>query len=234
MLALAVYKGDSHVPREVGSVQQEGFRGRSISHAGMARLGTPWETGRLTAKSSLWPYFRVTYTQGGNVQVAGGAPSNKILRWDRAHWNAVGNGVDDTVRALLVRNDVLVLGGDFTEVGQTPASGVATWDGNAWGSLGDGLNGWVFSLAEYNGELIAAGDFTASGSTPISRVARWDGAAWNPVGSGVNGVAWSLTSYQQVLVAGGSFTEAGGDSGNCLHCPVGWGLLGTGGWRRQL
>ncbi len=133
---------------------------------------------------------------GGQFTAAGGAPANRVARWDGARWAALGEGLDNAVYALAVYDDgsgeKLYAGGFFLNAGGAPAQRIARWDGARWEGVGGGMNSDVTALAVFDGffaeqerGLYAGGLFTLAGTTPVNRVARWDGARWSRLGSGV-------------------------------------------------
>ncbi len=181
---------------------------------------------------------------GGFFHTAGGAPAERIARWDGSSWSSLGSGMDSYVYALAAYDDgsgpALVAGGYFTTAGGQPANLVARWDGAAWSPLGSGFPGagQVHSLATFDdgsGALLyAGGTFSVGGGSGVDRIARWDGSSWSSLGSGVGGESeglglrgvFALAIHDEgagpALFAGGSFAGIP-DSGDS---PVGkWGSL---------
>ena len=72
---------------------------------------------------------------GGSFTTADGAPANRIARWDGSTWTGLAGGLNDTVRAMTVYDDVrdgstppaLFAGGSFTEADGIPSSRIARW-----------------------------------------------------------------------------------------------------------
>ncbi len=83
---------------------------------------------------------------GGRFTTAGGAPANRIARWDGTAWSPLGSGINDRVYGLTVHNGELIAGGSFTTAGGVPANRVAHWDGTQWSALGSGVNSTVLAL----------------------------------------------------------------------------------------
>jgi hypothetical protein len=72
---------------------------------------------------------------GGGFTIAGGAPANRIARWDGSRWSALGSGMNATVNALAVYDDgsgpALYAGCSFSS---SPAV-VARWNGSSWSTV---------------------------------------------------------------------------------------------------
>ncbi|MBL9078953.1 MAG: hypothetical protein JNL08_15720 [Planctomycetes bacterium] len=151
---------------------------------------------------------------GGDFLSAGGVPCNRIARWNGTTWQALGTGVDGSVRAVAVTpNGDVFVAGSFATAGGVAASGVARWNGSQWSGLGTGLGffGANALAALPNGDVVAGGVFTLAGGVPANRVARWDGTQWNALGSGLDGICNELLALPNGwLAAGGSFQHAGG------------------------
>jgi trimeric autotransporter adhesin len=133
---------------------------------------------------------------GGDFTTAGGAPANRIAKWNGTAWSSLGtgsaNGVNNTVGALTVFDDglgggpALYAGGLFTTAGGATANRIAKWNGTAWSSLGTGsANGVggafppVFALTAFDDGLgsgpglYAGGQFTTAGGASSNYVAKW-------------------------------------------------------------
>jgi len=178
---------------------------------------------------------------GGAFATAGGAPVNRIARWNGESWSPLETGIsgglggsEPYVSALAVFDDglgggpALYVGGRFTHAGGELANGIAKWDGTEWSSLGGGMGGdfvGVFSLAVFDDRfgggpgLYVGGWFTMAGGLAANRIAKWDGISWSALGSGVNGTGvYALTVFDDgsvggpSLIAGGDFGIAGGVS----------------------
>lgn len=158
---------------------------------------------------------------GGSFRSADDIVVNHVARWDGTEWHALRDGLNDTVKALIVDSSGhLYAGGHFEDAGGDPdADHVAVWDGSSWASLGgsgSGLSGTVMSFAfDSNGDLVAVGNFINAGGDPdADRVAVWNGTSWSSLGGPGSGIgaqvnAIALSPGGQ-LVIGGAFSDAGG------------------------
>ena len=154
---------------------------------------------------------------GGNFLTAGGAPANRIARWNGASWSALGAGTNDDVFALASHDDgsgpALYAGGWFTSAGGIPANRVARWNGASWSALGSGINGAVRCLTTFDDgcgpALCAAGSFTLAGGGAANCIAQWDGTSWTALGSGMGGLA-SVDALQTFGDGAGAALYAGG------------------------
>ena len=185
---------------------------------------------------------------GGEFTMAGGISANRIARWDTLTetWSALGTGMSDYVRAMVVFDDdtgggpALFAGGQFDTAGDLPANRIAKWDGSSWSPLGIGTNGTVQVLAGYddgNGPaLYAGGTFTTAGGITVNRIARWNGMEWSALGTGLNGPVFAMAVFDDgsgtgpALFVGGNFTSAGGMAANRIAKWDGdqWSALGSG------
>ncbi|GEM_PF-827575 len=182
----------------------------------------------------------VLLADGSDVYVGGtftstlGGPTNSLrnlARWDTVAdaWNAVGLGVNSTVRSLAKDGmGNLYVGGAFTTVslGPTiPASRVASWNGTSWSSMNIGFAGTVYALVlDSTDTLYAGGTFGWAnaansgdmGATVVNGVAKWNGSAWEALGTGADGAdgandlnALAVDSSDNVY-AGGNFATMSG------------------------
>lgn len=155
---------------------------------------------------------------GRNLYVVGdftnvdGVPANRVVRWDRMNWHALGSGTNDSVGAVVMDwNGNLFIGGSFTTAGGGNANRVAKWDGSSWSPLGSGMNDTVRTLAfDSNGNLYAGGWFTMAGGTPANNIAKWNGSTWSALGTGMNGTVYAIVVDGANLYAAGAFTTASG------------------------
>jgi trimeric autotransporter adhesin len=145
---------------------------------------------------------------GGAFTTAGGALASRIAAWDGTSWRALGQGVDHTVRALGVHDNILYAGGDFVTAGGVPAQRLVRFDGQSWHGVASGLNGPVRALASFDGHLYVGGSFNAAGGPRF--LTRWDGAQWSSPGAGVTGDVFAMLPRASDLVVGGNLTNAGG------------------------
>lgn len=98
-------------------------------------------------------------------------------------WEAVGDGTNEAVKAMIEYDGDLIIGGAFTHVAGQEANGVARWDGSEWHSMGGGFAGEVFGFAVYGDWLYACGWFFSDPDNlyEYEGIARWTGSAWSPV-----------------------------------------------------
>ncbi len=119
---------------------------------------------------------------GGNFRFAGGAPADRIARWNGASWSNVGVlGFNNYVSALALHDAgqgvQLYAAGAFQSVDGVSAPRVARWNGVAWSSVGAGLPHRVLSLHSHDdgrGRKLYAGDRDS--------VDVFDGVAWSIIG----------------------------------------------------
>ncbi len=159
---------------------------------------------------------------GGSFSLCGDAVANHIVRYDPAsgEWSALGhdggNGVNDTVQAILVDGADVYVGGRFTQANAgapVAAAYVARWDGSQWRGLGQGMSGHIAgsigvrALAMMGSELYVGGRFTHAGGATANSIARWDGQGWSAlsVGAvvGVDGEVFALATHQERLYVAG-------------------------------
>ncbi|MHC4081673.1 MAG: hypothetical protein ACYTGD_11390 [Planctomycetota bacterium] len=183
---------------------------------------------------------------GGAFTTAGGSPVNNIAQWNGASWSPLGDGVDGTVRALVVVDDgsgsgpALYAAGHFSGAGGLMVNNIARWDGANWDRLGNGLDDSVYALAIFDDgsgpALYAGGTFTHAGAVEATGIARWDGSAWSAVGGSVDGDVFALAARSSgpggtpTLYVGGSFSTAGSveASGIASWDGTSWSPLGSG------
>lgn len=123
---------------------------------------------------------------GGDMNLAGGTPVSRIVRWDGSHFDDMDGGADMWVMDLtLDDNGALFASGYFTEIGGVAANRVARWDGDHWSPLGTGLDERVEDMVmDGQGNLYVGGRFATAGGAPASKIAMWDGQHWSAVGGG--------------------------------------------------
>jgi hypothetical protein len=168
-------------------------------------------------------------------------------------WSSLGtgssNGVSNTVFALAVVGNEVVVGGLFTSAGGVSANRVARFNTqtNTWSSLGtgssNGVNDVVWALAVVGNEVFVGGVFTSAGGVSANNVARFNTQTntWSSLGTGSsNGVSGginlsavnALAVVGNEVVVGGWFTSAGGVSANNVARfntqTNTWSSLGTG------
>jgi trimeric autotransporter adhesin len=176
------------------------------------------------------------YFCGNEECTTQGQRINHVARWTPSgggNWVPVGNGVDDSVRALAIdRHNTLYAGGLFDYICSAPgcslntqrASGIAQWNGT-WSSVGHGFRDYgivnALALDEGNNNLYAGGHFQTlcgdagcyTAGTAVNNIARWDGSNWSALGSGLGPFPFSGTSALNIsrgsAWVGGSFATAG-------------------------
>lgn len=180
----------------------------------------------------------------GSFTSAGGVPANGIARWNGTSWSPLGQGVNDTVRAMAVVNEVegpmLYVGGLFTLAGGTQANRIAKWNPSTknWSPLGVGTSSFVYAIAGHDDgtgpAVYVGGQFLTAGGVTVNRIAKWDGTTWSALGSGTNNSVFALASFNDgsgpALYVGGGFTTAGGITVNRVaRWQLGsWSALGSG------
>jgi hypothetical protein len=129
---------------------------------------------------------------GGSFTLAGGVSANYVARFNTQTntWSSLGtgssNGVNNTVFALAVVGNEVVVGGIFTSAGGVSANYVARFNTqtNTWSSLGtgssNGVNDWVYALAVVGNEVVVGGEFTLAGGVSANYVARYFPPTTNP------------------------------------------------------
>ncbi len=203
-----------------------GFFARSgpIGTAGVARWsGASWQplgTGRgLDAEIlaiAAQPAPSAPVLVGGAFVAAGAQVVNRVALWNdvAAQWNALGAGVDDTVRAVHVHGGSFFAGGDFRSSGGAPRNRIARFDGSSWLDVGGGTDGPVLALATWQGQLAVGGAFRRAGGLATGPVALWGGSSWVPLPNGPDDDVRALVAFDDgtgtSLWAAGDFTRAGG------------------------
>ena len=148
---------------------------------------------------------------------------------DSGQWQALGTGLNGTVRGLTVSpDDTLYVGGDFTLASGATANRIATWANESWSTMGSGTGGGtaIYSLTTTStGALFVSGGFASIDGVSARNAAQWDGATWSALGSGITGnVATVLALADDSVLYGGQFTSAGGTPANGLALWTGSGF----------
>jgi hypothetical protein len=206
----------------------------SIPGSGALAQDEAWD-GRFGAPGLSAPVFALakdgnSVYAGGAFTTAGGAPANRIARWDGGSWLALGDGVSGEVYAVAVSGTDVYVGGAFTTAGGAPANRIARWDGSAWSALGTGLSGDVLAIAVDGGDVYVGGRFTTAGGQAALRVAKWDGSVWSALGGGVSNDVNAIAVDGGNVYVGGTFTTAGGAGASRIAVWDGsaWSALGSG------
>lgn len=152
------------------------------SRAASATAYDPLWTGYPLPNAAGTVYAMVPFAggmaMGGDVRYWGTTYSNRVALWDGATWQALGDGVPGTVRALAVYDGKLVAGCESD-------GRVYTWDGVSWTLIGDADNP-VRALLVDGTDLYVGGSFFNIDGVPATFLARWDGAAWHQAGTNLN------------------------------------------------
>lgn len=165
----------------------------------------------------------------GSFTTAGGAPANRIAKWDGHAWSPLGEGLSWAGHALAVFDygygPALFVAGSFNLAGGQLVNGLAKWQGSQWHQVSTGLiwpDGENFSggyalLAARDG-LCVGGHFSGAGGTAAHNIVMWDGQEFHALGSGITGastqtavysLAGSRDSDDDWIYAGGLFAMAG-------------------------
>jgi hypothetical protein len=183
---------------------------------------------------------------GGDFVTAGGAPAERVAKWDGTTWSGLGQGMNNWVRTLAVFDGgggaELVAGGTFSSAGGMPVGSIAKWNGAHWSPLGIGVggifpgSGSVSALRVFDDgsgpALMVGGNFEGAGGALANNVAKWDGTSWSALDRGANGPVLSFAEFDDgsgaVLVAGGSFSSAGSGKGVAQWDGASWSGFGSG------
>ncbi len=138
-----------------------------------------------------------------------GTATCQVAMYDGSVWSPVGAATGETVTAMAIHNDSLVIAG---------AGNVRRLVGTTWQRIGTysvGVNSaTVYAMVVFNGDLVIGGGFTTVAGSPANCIARWNGTSWSALGTGAGGAVYALAVYahqnQAALYVGGSFTSAGG------------------------
>ena len=146
---------------------------------------------------------------------------NNVARWNGFSWEALGSGVNGTVRAIEVgENGVVYLGGAFTRDGseEFELSKVAMWEDGVLNGLDNGLG--TFSSVQVQALAFdSEGMLYAGGSGLTGGIFRWDGQGWETIGAEPDGAVFALAfdaddllyvggDFQRVAQPGASFLQA--------------------------
>ena len=186
---------------------------------------------------------------GGFFSQIGGDPANGIARWDGATWEALGDGIKDSlysnavVYALAADNRGNVYaGGWFDTAGGIPASNLAKWNGEAWSEVGGGIQfgvavkAVVTSIIADGGMVYVGGNFNAADGAPMGSIASWNGSTWGNMQGGVWQDKISQASISNMAIDRdgriftiGAFSLAGGicASGIAVWDDGNWSSLGV-------
>lgn len=160
-----------------------------------------------------------TYTMGSTeyliIGQAGAAGIDALMRWDGAVWSAFPSwnpALGDSVGALAVYNDQLIVGGARIDYDGDLTDDVVSWDGSAWSIIGSapGVNKVILSLRTFGTQLIVGGDFVNINGVVSANIIAWNGSAWSGMAGGLNnasagGHVGELAVINGELYAGGYF-----------------------------
>ncbi len=158
---------------------------------------------------------------GGLFTTAGGTTINYIARFDGTQWQALNNGMNNTVSALhTAANGDIIAGGEFTTAGGTTVNRITRFNGTQWQAIDGGTNGSVLAVTTIdNGNIIAGGAFATAGGTTVNNIAQFDGTQWLAIDGGVSrdfgqpsSVLALTTDTNGNIIAGGKFTQVGADN----------------------
>jgi trimeric autotransporter adhesin len=156
---------------------------------------------------TLSPVQPQSVVLAGDFGWANGIEVSNIVRLDQFGVpDSLGNGLNDTVRAVAMYQNMLYAAGDFLGSGGSPMSKIARYGGGIWQPLGAGIGGGTpYTIAVYNGDLYVGGDFNnAGGGLNTGGLARWNGIEWSNVGGYFFGTVRSLAVYNNKLIIAGS------------------------------
>ena len=154
----------------------------------------------------------------GSFSSAGGNPPNTycIATWNGFSWNAVDNGLGNSVQALTPNGSSFYVGGFFNVFrNNTTLQNIAKWNGNAWEALiywSYAPNGIVYALAMNGTDLYAGGSFNTAALMTVNHIVCYSDTTrqWSTLGSGVNSDVRALVADGAGhLFVGGDFTVAG-------------------------
>jgi hypothetical protein len=142
----------------------------------------------------------------GSFNTAGGTvAANNIAVYQSGFagwfWMALGNGVNGTIKTMIIHNNQVIVGGSFTQADGIPANNIAVYDlmNSQWQSMGN-IDSTVNTLAVFNNEIYAGGAFQ-----PM--LLKWNGTNWqdaNQIGFYGNEVR-TLEVVNNELIIGGDF-----------------------------
>ncbi len=124
------------------------------------------------------------YVGGDFLQANTGNPINasRVARWDGSDWHALadmsGQGVDASVRAMIVFDGSVYIAGifeTFGDVDPVTTNRIARWDGDQWHTLGSGLGpSWGRALTGYGDRLVfVGGQFGSAGGQSSNSIAAY-------------------------------------------------------------
>jgi hypothetical protein len=157
------------------------------------------------AETSALIEYRGALVATGAFRESGGHAVHGIAIWDGAQWNALGDGLDGSGRALGVWRDSLYVAGYFRTAGATNAGSIAVWDGSGWSGVDSGLTfsgstARAYSLVVYQDKLIVGGEFDQAGDLTTRNIVSWNGGEWETLGAGLQWGVMALAVHGGKLV----------------------------------
>lgn len=180
---------------------------------------------------------------GGYFNSAGGVPTSNIARLGPHGWEALGQGLSDSVLTVLPRsNGEILAGGKMLRSGQSQVGYLARFSGTGWTAFGSPDGPVRVLLDDGMGGFYAGGDFGTCGGIPCNGVAHWDGTHWAALGNGFDSSVFCLAlDSRGRLVAGGTFNRSGTTFVNKLAVwngqsweSIGSGFINTWGYPRNI
>ena len=156
---------------------------------------------------------------GGKFTACATTKAQNLVRFSPSTgaWTPFGTGANNTVRALLLHNNILYIGGSFTVIDNRPMRSIAQWTSAGFSAVvGADLNGSVNAFVANTNGLYIGGNFTRNGTQVLNYIARWDGQSWQSVGIGFDDTVNALFLDGTTLFAGGFFRNAGGEPSHCV------------------
>lgn len=164
----------------------------------------------------------------GNFATAGGVKTKGIARWNisSGKWAKLKEGINGTVRSVVVVGDDLYATGTFAAIDGQPVNHVARWSrsGNRWSAVGTSpLTTGGFALAADQQNIYLGGNNGAF---------VWNGSAWSPLGGNLNGSVRTILVQGDRIYVGGAFSKAGSVNASNIACwnkaTQQWSPLGSG------
>ena len=224
-VAIEILPDSRYVVGHVGSFSPEGGNPSQLLYTWSPHDGS-WGVVDWTQQGIDGPVHAVVpsihgdgYYVGGTFAFAGSTKAHNVAYWNGQEWEALGDGLDGTVKALaLTSTGDLYAGGQFNRSGETTLSCVARWDGEQWHALGTGVVysaqpglTRVHALTVHQNELYVGGLFTLAGPAYAPFLATWSltQSEWVDSGARPNGPVYALWSDDLQLVIGGAFSTLG-------------------------
>ena len=130
---------------------------------------------------------------GGFFTLAGGVTNtNYIAKWNGSSWSALGTGMNNSVRTLVILNSIIYVGGDFTTANGVTVNRAAKYDPsnstfyalNAGNDVGFSSGG-VYTLLVNGNDIYAGGNFIDVKGISSGYIAKYIPTGAVDVGSNV-------------------------------------------------